>query len=139
MFGGIRRGLPVALFLAFAITITGTLSAGAGERSIYDSRVETRVDGLTEAQRAEVEKILEESNRQLEIVFKKYDIDPYSRPRFFRLWAASSELRAIGEREREAMKQVLNDEQMAQYDQAIEETRQRVSRALVGNISSPSR
>ena len=96
--------------------------------SIYDSRVEQRLD-LTSAQRPQVSRILAESKRQAMAVFKKYGIDPNGMPIFDQLFAASSELMAIERQERQAMKQVLSPEQLAHYDQIINDTRIRVRKA----------
>ena len=96
--------------------------------SIYDSKVEQRLD-LTSAQRPQVSRILAESKRQAMVVFQKYGIDPNGRPIFDQLFAASSELMAIERQERQAMKQVLSPEQLAHYDEIINETRIRVRKA----------
>jgi hypothetical protein len=96
--------------------------------SIYDSKVQQRLD-LTSAQRPEVSRILAESKRQAMVVFQKFGIDPNGRPIFDQLFAASNELMAIERQERQAMKQVLSPEQLAHYDQIINDTRIRVRKA----------
>ena len=96
--------------------------------SIYDSKVQQRLD-LTAGQRPEVSRILAESKRQAMAVFQKYGIDPNGRPIFDQLFAASNELMAIERQERQAMKQVLTPEQLADYDRIINDTRIRVRKA----------
>jgi len=100
----------------------------AAADSIYDSKVQQRLD-LTSGQRPEVSRILAESKRQAMVVFQKYGIDPNGRPIFDQLFAASTELMAIERQERQAMKQVLNTEQLAHYDRIINDTRIRVRKA----------
>ena len=100
----------------------------AAADSIYDSRVEQRLD-LTSAQRPQVSRVLAESRRQAMAVFRKHGIDPNGRPIFDQLFAASNELMAIERQERQAMKQVLTPEQLADYDRIINETRIRVRKA----------
>lgn len=96
--------------------------------SIYDSKVQQRLD-LTAGQRPEVSRILAESKSQAMAVFQKYGIDPNGRPIFDQLFAASNELMAIERQERQAMKQVLSPEQLADYDRIINDTRIRVRKA----------
>ncbi len=119
-------------FAALLIGGLAALALGADRPavadSIYDSRVEQRLD-LTSAQRPEVSRILAESKRQAMAVFEKYGIDPNGRPIFDQLYAASTELMAIERQERQAMKQVLTAEQLADYDRIINETRIRVRKA----------
>jgi Spy/CpxP family protein refolding chaperone len=96
--------------------------------SIYDSRVQHRLE-LTAAQRPQVSRIIAESKRQAMVVFEKYGIDPNGRPIFDQLFAASNELMAIERQERQAMRQVLTPEQLADYDRIINDTRIRVRKA----------
>ena len=101
---------------------------GAAAQSIYDSRVQHRLE-LTAKQRPEVLRIVAESERQAMAVFRKYGIDPNGRPIFDQLFEASNELMAIERQERQAMKKVLTPEQLADYDRIINETRIRVRKA----------
>lgn len=117
-----------ALLIAGLAALALAPGGPAAADSIYDSRVEQRLD-LTSAQRPQVSRILAESKRQAMAVFKKYGIDPNGRPIFDQLFEASSELMAIERQERQAMKQVLTAEQLADYDRIINETRIRVRKA----------
>jgi len=116
-----------------ALLIGGLAAALGPDRpavadSIYDSKVQQRLD-LTAGQRPQVSRILAESKRQAMAVFQKYGIDPNGRPIFDQLFAASNELMAIERQERQAMKQVLSPEQLADYDSIINDTRIRVRKA----------
>ena len=116
-----------------ALLIVGLAAALGPDRpavadSIYDSKVQQRLD-LTAGQGPEVARILAESKRQAMAVFQKYGIDPNGRPIFDQLFAASNELMAIERQERQAMKQVLRPEQLADYDRIINDTRIRVRKA----------
>jgi Spy/CpxP family protein refolding chaperone len=123
------KALQVAVLLAggLAALSLGPVT-GAVAESIYDSRVQHRLD-LTAQQRPQVSRIVAESKRQAMAVFQKYGIDPNGRPIFDQLVAASSELMAIERQERQAMRQVLTPEQLADYDRIIDETRIRVRKA----------
>lgn len=125
------RVLSAGCLLALVGLISAVPGPGAIEAraSIYDSRVESRLTGLSPNQRNAVNRIVRQSDRELREVFRRYDIDPNGRPVFNKLWAASTELRSIERRERAAMKEILTPEQMEQYDAIIEETRIRVRAA----------
>ena len=118
----------IAALLIGAIAATLGPDRPAVADSIYDSKVQQRLD-LTAGQRPEVSRILAESKRQAMAVFQKYGIDPNGRPIFDQLYAASTELMAIERQERQAMKQVLTPEQLADYDRIINDTRIRVRKA----------
>ena len=104
------------------------VSGPAAAQSIYDARVQQRLE-LSAKQRPEVSRIIERSRTQARAVFQKYGIDPNGRPIFDQLFQASNELMAIERQERQAMKNVLTPEQLADYDRIINETRIRVRKA----------
>jgi Spy/CpxP family protein refolding chaperone len=124
---GVLRA-AVLLIGGLAVLSLGSDSGSAMAQSIYDSRVQHRLE-LTPQQRPQVNRIVEESKRQAMAVFKKYGIDPNGRPIFDQLFQASNELMAIERQERQAMKQVLTPEQLADYDRIIDDTRIRVRKA----------
>ena len=122
-------GLRVAAFLIAALAALSLGSGtGAVAESIYDSRVEHRLD-LSPKQRQQVARIVGNSERQAMAVFRKYGIDPNGPPIFDQLFQAGNELMAIERQERQAMKEVLTPEQLADYDRIINETRIRVRKA----------
>lgn len=118
----------VLLMGGLAVLSPGLGTGPAKADSIYDSRVQHRLD-LTARQRPQVSRIVEASRREAMAVFEKYGIDPNGRPVFDQLFDASSELMAIERQERQAMKQVLTPEQLADYDRIINDTRIRVRKA----------
>ena len=62
-------------------------------------------------------------------VFSRYGINPNARPNISKLQRASSELLAIGARERAALSRVLNPTQLRAYDTLMSQVRARVIRA----------
>lgn len=124
--GGVPR-IAALLLGGLAALALGSGRPAAAE-SIYESGVQQRLD-LNAGQRPEVSRILAESKRQAMAVFAKYGIDPNGPPIFDQLYAASTELMAIERQERQAMKQVLTADQLADYDRIINETRIRVRKA----------
>ena len=113
--------------------VTAALSLGASTgpaaaQSIYDAQVQKRLQ-LSAKQRPEVSRIIERSRSQARAVFQKYGIDPNGRPIFDQLFQASNDLMAIERQERQAMKQILSPEQLADYDRIMNDTRIRVRKA----------
>jgi hypothetical protein len=104
----------------------GALPASAD--SIYDAKVEQKLE-LDPGQKAKVSAIVKQSNADMNVVFKKYGIDPNAAPNFDKLTKASDELQAIGRRERNEMKKILNKAQLKQYDKLIADTGARVRKA----------
>jgi hypothetical protein len=122
------RAVRIAALIGGLAMLSLATGGGAAAQSIYDSRVQHRLE-LTAKQRPEVMRIIAESERQATAVFKKYGIDPNGRPIFDQLFEASNELMAIERQERQAMKKALTPEQLADYDRIINETRIRVRKA----------
>jgi hypothetical protein len=122
------RAAPIAALIGGLAMLSLATGGGAVAQSIYDSRVQHRLE-LTAKQRPEVMRIIADSERQAKAVFKKYGIDPNGPPIFDQLFEASNELMAIERQERQAMKKVLTPEQLADYDRIINETRIRVRKA----------
>ena len=104
-----------------------TPAAHAGS-SIYDAQV-LRYIALSGTQRSKVTEIVRQSDAEMARVFHKHYFDPSAKPDFDKLVAASSDLRALEKRERMAMQQILNKEQMKIYDQLMEYTAARVRKA----------
>jgi hypothetical protein len=65
----------------------------------------------------------------MNVVLKKYGIDPNAPPNFDKLTKAADELQAIGRRERAQMKTILDKAQLKQYDKIIADTGARVRKA----------
>jgi hypothetical protein len=122
------RAAPIAALIGGLAMLSLATGGGAVAQSIYDSRVQHRLE-LTAKQRPAVMRIIADSERQAMAVFKKYGIDPNGPPIFDQLFDASNELMAIERQERQAMKKVLTPEQLADYDRIINETRIRVRKA----------
>ena len=122
------RAVRIAALIGGLAVLSPAPGGGAAAQSIYDSRVQHRLE-LTAKQRPEVMRIVAESERQAMAVFRKYGIDPNGRPIFDQLFEASNELMAIERQERQAMKKVLTPDQLADYDRIINETRIRVRKA----------
>lgn len=116
-----------ALCIAAGVMSHAPAPAAAG--SIYDSNVEQKLTGLTGAQRAKVNRIVAQSEREFNAILRKYKINPSARPSFDKLQAASDSMIALRRKERAAMAEVLNADQLDQYDDIIEATSARVRRA----------
>ena len=104
----------------------GALPASAD--SIYDAKVEQKLE-LDPGQKAKVSGIVKQSNADMNVVLKKYGIDPNAPPIFDKLTKAADELQAIGRRERAQMKTILDKAQLKQYDKIIADTGARVRKA----------
>ena len=119
----------LGLFCFFTLCIAGlqTKPAIAGA-NIYDAQV-LKYLKLANGQRSKVRKIVRKSDSEMARVFRKYKINPRANPDFDKLVAASSALQAIERNERNAMKKILNDDQLKQYDHLINVTRIRVRKA----------
>jgi len=130
MYAALKTGALRALVLLTGGLAALSLASGdaAVAQSIYDSRVQHRLE-LTAQQRPQVSRAIEKSKSQAMAVFRKYGIDPNGRPIFDQLFQASNELMAIERQERQAMKQILTPQQLADYDRIIDETRIRVRKA----------
>ncbi|MGI9371683.1 MAG: hypothetical protein ACR2OJ_04245 [Hyphomicrobiales bacterium] len=109
------------------LTTVTSIPAYAGS-TIYDAQVLRHIK-LSGDQRSKVKKIVSKSDAEMAQVFRKHKIDPNAKPDFDKLFAASSDLRAIEKRERKAMKKVLDDKQMKQYKKLMNYTAARVRKA----------
>jgi hypothetical protein len=117
-----------AKVVAFGLLALFSAALPASADSIYDAKVEQKLD-LDSGQKAKVSGIVKQSNADMNVVFKKYGIDPNGPPNFDKLTKASDELQAIGRRERNEMKKILNKAQLKQYDKLIADTGARVRKA----------
>jgi hypothetical protein len=118
-------GLLIASCLLAAASLT---SIPAKAESIYDSNIEQKLD-LEDAQKPKVAAIVKQTQQQMSEVFQKYGIDPNVKPDLDRLTNASDELKAINDRERKQLKQILSKSQLKRYDHIIAETGARVQKA----------
>jgi hypothetical protein len=112
--------LSIAAAIGFAVPVT-VAPAPATAQTIYDANL-SRLK-LTAAQRPKVDRILRQSKRERNAVFRKYRINPRAKPDLDKLTSASGELTRIGDRERAALAKVLTPTQLRQYDQAQSEVR----------------
>ncbi|MGI9483887.1 MAG: hypothetical protein ACR2OR_16180 [Hyphomicrobiales bacterium] len=120
--------IPTVSFIFAALIFSASAPQAVNAASIYDAQV-LRYLKLQSTQRSKVRKIIRQSDAEMARVFRKHKINPNAKPDFDKLVAASSELTAIERRERKAMKQVLNADQLKQYDELINITRIRVRKA----------
>jgi hypothetical protein len=96
--------------------------------SIYESNIEQKLD-LEDPQKPKVAAIVKQTQQEMNEVFRKYGIDPNAKPDLDRLTNASEELKAINDRERKKLKQILSKSQLKRYDHIIAETGVRVQKA----------
>ena len=121
-YGSLRTLVVSCLLAATSISIP----AQAG--SIYDSNIEQKLI-LEDAQKPKVAAIVKQTQQDMNEVFRKYGIDPNTKPDLDRLTNASEELKAINDRERKQLKQILSKSQLKRYDHIIAETGARVQKA----------
>lgn len=119
----------VAALCVTAASFAATPARTASADSIYDSKVEQNISNLTGAQRAKVRQIVSQGRREVTSILRKHGIDPNSRPVFQKLQAASDDLISYRRKQRAAMAEVLNEDQLDQYDALIEATSTRIRRA----------
>ncbi len=98
--------------------------------TIYDANIEGRIE-LTARQKPKVQEILNQSDGDLERVLRKNGIDPNNtQPPVLKLLVASRELASIGRRTRSQLAEILDSEQLRQYDEIIEEVEQRIKKSV---------
>jgi hypothetical protein len=119
-----RFVLLLAAATAFAMPVTSL----PVQASVYDANIVSALK-LKGSQRAQAQRIISQSRNQRSRVFKRYGINPNARPDISKLQRASSELLAIGARERAALSRVLNPTQLRAYDTLMSQVRARVIRA----------
>jgi hypothetical protein len=115
-------------FLALSLSIMTLVPIPAFAGNIYDSNVERKLP-LKGSQKSKVRKIVNQSDREMRKVFRKYGINPNRRPDFDKLRAASRELQAIEDREIQKMSKVLSASQFKRYKGLLEQTAARVRAA----------
>ena len=119
-----RFVLLLAAATAFVLPVTSV----PVQASVYDANIVGTLK-LKGSQRAQAQKIHAQSRSQRSRVFKRYGINPNARPDIGKLQRASSELLAIGARERAALSRILDPTQMRAYDTLMSQVRARVIRA----------
>ncbi len=122
--GGRRRVLALLCFGAVWCSSPGVSSA----QTIYDSQVLERME-FSPGKRAQVEKIIEESDRVMAEIFKKHGIDPEAKPDFDKLYEARSELQDLEANEKRKMKAILTRRQFKYYMGLLQQTAANVIRA----------
>jgi hypothetical protein len=108
--------------------VASLTSIPANAESIYDSNIEQKLN-LEDAQKPKVAGIVKQTQQETNEVFRKYGIDPNATPDLDRLTNASDELKAINDRERKQLKQILSKSQLKRYDRIIAETAVRIQKA----------
>lgn len=96
--------------------------------SIYDAQILQRMK-FSGDQRLKVSAIIQQSDKEIAVVFRKHRINPNAKPEFDKLQKAASELQAIEAKEKRAMKKILSDDQYATYLQLLQATAARVIKA----------
>jgi hypothetical protein len=114
----------VALLVA-VLCFGFSIHSSVANASIYDSNVIQQLQ-LSAAQKKEMQKVVSESRIRRNRIFKKHGINPDAKPEMSLLQRASSELMANAARERDAVKKILNPQQLQIYDAVIKETRERI-------------
>ena|SRR5262245_36927645 len=117
-----------ALLLAVATVFTTSAVSLPARASVYDVNIIGSLQ-LKGPQRAKVQAILAETRSQRSKVFRRYGINPDARPDIGKLQRASSELLAIGARERAALSRILDPTQLRAYDGLMSQVRARVIKA----------
>lgn len=124
-FEGARQAAFGAVFSA-ALLCAGASAASA--QTIYDSQVLERME-FSPAQRAQVEKIIEESDKLMAEIFQRYGIDPEAKPDFDKLYEARHELQDLEANEKRKMKAILSRQQFKYYMGLLQQTAANVIRA----------
>jgi hypothetical protein len=117
-----------AVLLAAVTACAMPVASLPAKASVYDVNIVTALR-LTGPQRAKAQAIISEMRSQRGRVFRRYGINPNARPNIGKLQRASSELLAIGARERAALSRVLTANQLRAYDGLMSQVRARVIRA----------
>ena len=124
-----RVGQVTFIFL-LAVSVLWLGATGPATATIYDTDIEGRIN-LSAQQRLQVERILEEGARDLDRVLRKNGIDPAdNRPSAIKLYNASAEMSEVGRRVRSLLAEILDAEQLRQYDQITAEVEQRIRKAF---------
>lgn len=114
--------------VASCLLAASLTSVPAKAESIYESNIEQKLD-LEDPQKSKVAAIVKQTQQEMNEVFGKYGIDPNAKPDLDRLTNVSEELKAINDRERKLLKQILSKSQLRRYDHIIAETAARVQKA----------
>lgn len=119
--------LSAFLFCALILVPTGVHSAQA---TIYSADIATRVD-VKEDQESKVREILRKNEVALTEILTRNGIDPADpNPEAQKIYKASSALSELGKRTRAELEKVLDERQMAIYDQIVVEVEQRIRSAV---------
>lgn len=104
------------------------LPSAALASNIYDSQVMKRMR-FSPGQRPKVRKVLNQSDREIAVIFRKYGINPNAKPVFEKLRRAGNELQALESREKRKMKKIMSADQYKFYLALLQETAARVIKA----------
>ncbi len=118
-----------AVLIILSVSTFWALGASTSlAQTIYDAQVLTRME-FSPSQRVEVERVIEQSDKIMTEIFKKYDIDPEAKPDFDKLAAARHELQDLEAMEKREMKAIMTREQFKYYMGLIQTTAANVIRA----------
>lgn len=124
------RRTPAALLVAAAMMFL--IGAFPARSTIYSADIEGRIS-LTEDQKPEVDRILRQSERDLDAILRKNGIDPDdNRPNALQLYNASGEMSALGQRTREQLSEILDEDQLRIYDRITTEVEERLRKSFAG-------
>lgn len=124
----VRGDLRRAFFIIAVVGAFTLISGPARAQTIYDSQVLTRME-FTPSQREQVEKIIEESDKAMALIFEKYGIDPEAKPNFDKLREARHELQDLEASEKRKMKAIMTRAQFKYYLGLLQQTAANVIRA----------
>jgi hypothetical protein len=117
-----------ALLLAAVAACAMPVASLPAKASVFDVNIVHALQ-LKGPQRAKAQAIITQMRSQRSKVFRRYGINPNARPDMGKLQRASSELIALGARERAALSRVLTPEQLRAYDGLMSQLRARVIRS----------
>ena len=127
-FVGVAKGRACLLAASVALAAVLVHTEASLASTIYDSNILQRMT-FTPEQRGQVRDILEKSDREMAVIFRKYGINPHAKPDFDKLQSASGELQAMETREKRAMKKILTTKQYKTYLKLLQNTAARVIKA----------
>ncbi len=129
----LKRFTVVACLVFAGMMLDGTDRNTSAGGIIYFTEVVSRLS-LSAQQRPRVQSIISQSESATLAIFSRYGIDPRATPDPSKLRPAQNELEAVGRRERNQLKQILDKGQLKKYDSIMRRLRARVARAAAGNL-----
>ncbi len=119
-----------------ALALTAWLGmAPSASASMYNADIEGRIE-LSQEQKADVLRVLRESESELVQILKSNGIDPEDdSPAAMKLFSASGAMSALGAKTRGQLSKLLSAAQLQEYDRITAEVEQRIR----SSVSAPER